>query len=557
MANYMFLKNKKLTFNHTIINVLLISALSLTSCVDYLRENAPGVVLLEDFFVDGAAAEQCVTACYTPMIWEYNITYFPEWFIGDVMSDDALKGGQSTNDMEQVYDMENWKTIPSNTYVRDHYITSYQGIARCNLALQYVGNMATDTTMTLRIKQRYLGEAYFMRAYYYFHLLRIFGGVPLTTQVENDAERWVQPRASVQEVFEQIIADLKMANDYLWVRSEYDDQDRGRATKGAAQGMLQKVYLYMASDYWYNHYLTSLDRTELYRLSHTYGDSLITSGEYRLMPDYEFNFTLAGENNDESVFELQYMEVSWGDYGSGSGGHNGYTAGSFTQIMTRSRSSRIGGGWGFNQPTHNLYDEFEPADPRREVAIYVPDTLLMDNRAEETYCGTYLLNNKYAMYRETDDAKAGIGAWGYHAARGPLNRAYMRYADNLLMQAESALALSKTAEAEGYINAVRERVGLSAVGSYSFSLNGQPVENPTLEQCLRHERRMELAMEAHRWYDLVRWGHTKQHIEAYQATESESARSHLATFVEGKHELLPIPTKEIELNPALTQNPGY
>lgn len=553
----MFLKNRKSTFNYAIINVLIIAALSFSSCVDYLCENAPGVVLLEDFFTDGTAAEQCVTACYTPMIWEYNVTYFPEWFIGDVVSDDALKGGQNTNDMEQVYDMENWKTISSNTYVRDHYITAYQGIARCNLALQYVSNMPVDTTMTLRVKQRYLGEAYFMRAYYYFHLLRIFGGVPLTTQVENDSERWLQPRASVENVFEQITSDLKQANDYLWLRSEYPDKDRGRATKGSAQGMLQKVYLYMASDYWYENYLTNLNRTELYRLSHQYGDSLIASGEYRLMPDYEFNFTLAGENNDESVFELQYMEVNWGDYGSGSGGHNGYTVGSFTQVMIRSRSSKIGGGWGFNQPTHNLYNEFELGDLRREVAIYEPDTLMMDNRIEETYCGTYLLNNKYAMYREISDSKSGIGPWGYHAARGPLNRAYMRYADNLLMQAESALALGKTAETEGYINEVRERVGLPTVGNYTFAVNGKTIANPTLEQCLRHERRMELAMEAHRWYDLVRWGHTKEHMEAYQVTESEAAQSHMATFVAGKHELFPIPAKEIELNPALTQNNGY
>jgi hypothetical protein len=88
-------------------------------------------------------------------------------------------------------------------------------------------------------------------------------------------------------------------------------------------------------------------------------------------------------------------------------------------------------------------------------------------------------------------------------------------------------------------------------------VNGVTINNPTTEQCLRHERRMELAMEAHRWFDLVRWGNTKAHMEAYQATESESARSHMAVFVEGKHELLPIPTKEIELNTALTQNKGY
>ena len=98
---------------------------------------------------------------------------------------------------------------------------------------------------------------------------------------------------------------------------------------------------------------------------------------------------------------------------------------------------------------------------------------------------------------------------------------------------------------------------MPAVGMYGITVNGVTINNPTTEQCLRHERRMELAMESHRWFDLVRWGNTKAHMEAYQATESESARSHMAVFVEGKHELLPIPTKEIELNTALTQNKGY
>ena len=532
-------------------------AVFFTGCTDYLTENAPGTVLLEDFFVSGEAAEQCVTGCYTPMIWEYNTTYFPEWFIGDVVSDDALKGGQNTNDMEQVYDMENWKTISSNTYVFDHYKTPYQGIARCNLALKYITPMGLDSAMDASTKRRFLGEVHFMRAYYYFHLLRIFGGVPLTLQVENDAERWEMPRSSVEEVFNQVLEDLHAANDGLWLKSKYPVTEAGRATKGAAQGMLQKVYLYMASPYWHDNYLSSLDRNDLYRLSKAWGDSLIQSGEYSLVDDYEFNFTLAGENNAESVFELQYMEVPWGDYGDASGGHNGYTAGSFSQILMRSRSSQIGGGWGFSHPTWNLYNEFETGDPRRDVAIFTPDPAMMDNVIEETYCGTAMLNNKYGMYRETSDSKSGIGGWGYHASRGPLNRAYMRYADNLLMYAEACLALGDEATAKQYINKIRARVGLPDAGTQPFAVNGNVVASPTTEQLLRHERRMELAMEGHRWFDLVRWGGTKAHMEAYQDTESDAARSHLATFVEGKHELFPIPQKEIELNPALTQNPGY
>jgi hypothetical protein len=98
----------------TILSIILTALTTLSSCSDYITELAPGTQLLEDFFVNGSAAEQAVTACYTPAIWEYNVTYFPEWFIGDVMSDDALKGGQTTNDMEMVYDMENWNGCIGN-----------------------------------------------------------------------------------------------------------------------------------------------------------------------------------------------------------------------------------------------------------------------------------------------------------------------------------------------------------------------------------------------------------------------------------------------------------
>lgn len=547
---------KHTSFRYMII--CLAAMLSLTGCKDYLTELAPGTNLLEDFFVSGATAKQVTTGCYTPILCEYNVTYCPEWFIGDVVSDDAIKGGQTTNDMGDVYDMENWKTTSGNTLIYDRYKVAYIGIARCNLALKYVEPMATDSMMNASEKNRYLGEIHFLRAYYYFHLLRIFGGVPITLQVEDQDSRWTMARASVEMVYNQIIEDLEFANANLWTRSQLPDDEVGRATKGAAQGMLQKVYLYMASPYWHDKYLQARDRQADYQTSKNWGDSIITSGQYDLVDNYEFNFTVAGENNKESVFELQYMEVPWGDYGDGNGGHFGYTIGSFTQILIRSRSSQIGGGWGFNRPTWNLYNEYEPADTlRRDVAILNPDPAMMDNPSEEIYCNDPLLNNKYAMYREKEDKKSGIGSWGYHHSRGPLNRAYMRYADNLLMYAEACYELGDNTSCIEYINKIRRRVNLPEYPGYSIQVNGVTINEPTVLQALRHERRMELAMEGHRWFDLVRWGNTKTHMEAYQATESESAQSHLGTFQEGKHELFPIPSLEIERNGALEQNYGY
>lgn len=523
--------------------------LSFTSCKDYLTEIEPGTVLLEDFFVSTDAAVQNVTGCYTPLMWEYNRTYCPEWFIGDVASDDALKGGGNTTDMADIYDVENWRTTDQNTFALDFYQAQYQGIGRCNLALEYINKMeiGIDSAFTQDMKDRLLGEVHYLRAYYYFRLVRLFAGVPMTLEVLPSSEDWEMPRASVDVVFTQILSDLEQANAKLWLKSEYPEADMGRATKGAAQAMLMKTNLYMASPYWQKHGLSKAP-AQCYADAKAWGDSIINSGEYDLCPNYEDNFTCAGENGIESVFEIQYAEVAWGDYGEGFG----FTAGSFTQILVRSRNSVIGGGWGFNHPTQNLYNEFEAGDIRRDVAILIPDTNINEDYqtiTEEIYLGNIMLNNKYGMYRDPSDIGGGYGKWSLHASRGPLNNKQIRYADVLLMYAEACLETGDEGTALTYINKVRSRVGLP---------NAPVADNATL----RHERRCELAMEGHRWFDLVRWegvdgNGLKAHMDAYKAQESADVQHHIQEFVAGKHELLPIPQEERQLDPLLSQNPGY
>lgn len=520
-------------------------AIALTGCRDYLTEIEPGTTLLGDFFTSTAAAEQNVTGCYVPLMWEYNNTYFSEWFIGDIVSDDALKGGGSTSDMADAYDMENWRTTSQNTLLLDFYRAQYQGVARCNLAIKYISNMeiGTDELFTPEMKNRLLGEAHFLRAYYYFRLVRVYAGVPITTDVLDDSDRWGIDRSSVEQVYNLILDDLTKANSMLQPRSAMTAEDLGRATKGAAQAMLLKVNLYMASPYW-NKQLSQEPAT-YFAAAKQWGDSIIASGEYSLCPNYEDNFTLAGENGQESVFEIQYMEVPWGDYGEGFG----FTAGSFTQILTRSRSSLIGGGWGFNHPTQNLYDEFETGDIRRDVAILNPVDSLIETPSVEIYLGSRYLNNKYGMYRDPADQGGGFGK-SLYPARGPLNNRQIRYADVLLMYAEAALGAGDEATARSYINKVRTRVGLSEIALAD-------------DAALRHERRVELAMEGHRWFDLVRWEGVdgkglKAHMDAYKLTESAEAQFHIQEFVAGKHEIFPIPQEEIQLNPTkMKQNPGY
>ena len=530
--------------------IVVLCSLCLTSCKDYLTEIEPGTTLLEDFYTSTAAAKQNVTGCYVPLMWEYNNTYCSEWFIGDIASDDALKGGGSTTDMADAYDIENWRTTDQNTILLDFYRAQYQGIGRCNLALEYIGKMAIgiDEEFTPEMKNRLLGEVHFLRAYYYFRLVRVFAGVPLTLEVLRSSDQWGMPRASVDAVYNQILEDLTFAQENLWVKSKYDASDLGRATKGAAQAMLMKVNLYMASPFWQKQGVTK-SAADCYADAKAWGDSIITSGEYSLCANYENNFTVEGENGPESVFEIQYAEVAWGDYGEGFG----FTAGSFTQILTRSRNSEIGGGWGFNHPTQNLYDEFETGDPRRDVAILIPSTAIVDSyqeQSDENYAGNTMLNNKYGMYRDPASVGGGYGKWSLHASRGPLNNKQIRYADVMLMYAEACLGTGDAGTAKTYIDDVRARVGLAPCAAAD-------------DATLRHERRCELAMEGHRWFDLVRWegvdgNGLKAHMDAYKATETVEAQSYMNEFVAGKHELFPIPQEERQLNPThMDQNPGY
>lgn len=156
----------------------LAAALTLTSCNGWLNEETPGTTTVEDYFTSGKTAELVVNAAYVPLAWEFNNTYFSEWYIGDIASDDALKGGQDVNDGADAYDIDNFKVNINNGILLDYYRAKFQGIGRCNLALSEVPQVDLDETLTAERRDCLMGEAYFMRAFYYFQLARVFGGVP-------------------------------------------------------------------------------------------------------------------------------------------------------------------------------------------------------------------------------------------------------------------------------------------------------------------------------------------------------------------------------------------
>lgn len=536
-------------------SALALATLSLSSCNDWLTEETPGTTKVSEFFTSLSTAEAVVNAAYVPMTWEFGTTYYPEWYFGDIVSDDALKGGQDINDGADLRELENFKANSDNEILLGYYRAQWQGIQRANLAIDEIPTTRIETEGTEADKQakyrdRYLGEAYFLRGYYYFRLARMFGGMPLIDYVIKSSNQWAQKRATMDETLNFAIEDFKRAENLLWEKDKYSDEELGRATKGAAQAMLLKANLYRA-DYQRNAG-NETEAQKYFAEAAKWGKEVIKSRQYSLWPNYFDNFRLANENGRESVFEIQYTEEATSDYGG-----EGYTRGTMTTILQRSRSSAFGeAGWGYNRPTQNLYNEYEAGDARRDETILVPTDVQIETPAQEIYCGDRMLNRKYAMYN--DDTNGGIYKLA-HPTRSPKNNIQIRYADVLLMYAEACCETGDLPSAKTALKEVRDRAGLSQF-PYTAVIQGQTVtyndNQEDLRKAIRHERRVELAMEGHRWFDLTRWGIAKETMDTYMAGETEEAKELYGTFQKGKHELFPIPSKEIDLS-GIEQNPNW
>lgn len=536
-------------------SALALATLSLSSCNDWLTEETPGTTKVSEFFTSLSTAEAVVNAAYVPMTWEFGTTYYPEWYFGDIVSDDALKGGQDINDGADLRELENFKANSDNEILLGYYRAQWQGIQRANLAIDEIPTTRIETEGTEADKQakyrdRYLGEAYFLRGFYYFRLARMFGGMPLIDYVIKSSNQWAQTRSTMDETLNFAIEDFKRAENLLWEKDKYSNEELGRATKGAAQAMLLKANLYRA-DYLRNAG-NETEAQKYFAEAAKWGKEVINSRQYSLWPNYLDNFRLANENGRESVFEIQYTEEATSDYGG-----EGYTRGTMTTILQRSRSSAFGeAGWGYDRPTQNLYNEYEAGDARRDETILVPTDEQIETPAQEIYCGDRMLNRKYAMYN--DGTNGGIYKLA-HATRSPKNNIQIRYADVLLMYAEACCESGDLPSAKSALKEVRDRAGLSQF-PYTAVIQGKTVtfndNQDDLRKAIRHERRVELAMEGHRWFDITRWGIAKETMDTYMAGETKEAKELYGTFQKGKHELFPIPSKEIDLS-GIEQNPNW
>ncbi len=488
---------------------VILMVIVLSACDKEFLEKSPIVGTTEEnFYRNEADAIAAVNAAYASLQFQLSPAGHFRWFWGDIMSDDAEKGGGSDNDVYALLLLETFQGQSNTDLLESEWGADYEGIYRANVVLEKVPPIDMDQDLKARI----LAEAKFIRAWNFYNLVTMFGGVPLADHVLAPSE-YNMPRATADAVWDLIESDLTEASVDLWKRSEYPIADLGRITHGAAQALLCKTYLWR----------------QKWPEAKAAAEAVINSNEYVLVANYADIFPIYGENNSESVFEIQYMNASGGNWGK-----NNANEGTFTNVFTRARGQFA--GYGFNIPTQDFVDEFLAEgfeDPRLKSTVFMLGDTMGDRgifTIDAAAGAPYVYYSKKYFNNKSEDAP-----FGDPNPNGGTNDRVIRYADVLLMHAEASYHTGDEEGARNSLNQVRARVTIPAI---SFS-------GPALLEAIYRERRLELGMEAHRFFDLVRTGRGPTVLGSLG-------------FTTGVHELFPIPQSQIQAtNGALAQNPGY
>jgi len=484
---------------------LLALGLSLTQvgCEKFLDVAPPYTQDADNFFNTPVDYERALIGAYDLLQGSFMSTW-----IGEIASDNSIAGGESVTDTEGLHEIDAMSHDAVNDDLRKVFRWNYAGITRVNYIMEH------KDKLDFQGKDKILGQARFLRAFYYFELVKFFGDVPLVVDKRlGSSEATLYDRAPAAEVYALIESDLSFAVSTLdWTAAE-----KGRITKGAALSLLGKVYLYQ----------------DKFDLAAATFKQVIDQNQYKLIADYKKMFTVANEGHSETVFDVEYSGAEGGSYGcmiclegNASPGFQG---------IRQYNGPVYGDGNSYNLPTQNLYDAFAANDPRRDASILDIDAFIAKqaNPSAISYAKgggghTGFYNNKYIK-------KQGEIGLPDNDLTSPVNYKVIRYADVLLMAAEANARKGGADEAlaRTYLNQVRTRAGLA-----NSSASGQ-----ALVEAIWAERRLELSGEGHRFFDLVRTGQARDAIDG---------------FVVGKHELFPIPQVEIDLaGGKWKQNPNY
>ncbi|MFZ4863672.1 RagB/SusD family nutrient uptake outer membrane protein [Sphingobacterium sp. Mn56C] len=469
-------------------------------CNGFLDEVPTAQQATVNYYKTAEDAVRGVTAAYRLMKDQAYAGYSPSSF-GDVRSDDAHKGGGGASDQALLQQLKLFTAGPENGYVFNAWRDNFRGVFLANTILQKVPPIAMDA----KLKTRVLAEAYFLRAYYYFQLVRLFERVPLLLEpLENG--KYDVPQSEATVVLAQVEADLQIAMQGLESKAQQQKENYGRATEGAARALLLELYM------WQHRWV---DAQQI-------GDEIMQSKAYSLVNDVTEIWTIAGEFGSESIFEVNCENIP----GKGTG-----------NLLNLFMNPRNTWGYGFIVPSKSLVAAFEPGDPRLTATVIQHGQLLPDGTIANTAASeTGYWNRKYWLPKDQIPT-----ATGGTNADGPTNDRIFGLAQVMLWTAEAAYHNGNISYATSLVNRIRERARKHSGNTDMTILPAYA--RVTLAQ-IYQEMRVETALGEHRrFYELVRTGR---------------AAAVLPNFKKGIHERLPIPLSEIQLSAGLLkQNIGY
>ena len=479
------------------IATFVVSAFFFSGCADdYLDVDQTESISTKDIelFNNDAGAASFVTSIYGKFL-NWDMTSFGWIGLSSITSDDADKGSSpgDTGTDKDVLDALTYNA--SNPSAESTFNANYDGINRCNQALNILPKL---DKVDANLRARLAGETKFLRAFMYFTLVKCYGGVPIVDHLPvpgSDPDRIMQlTRKTSAEVYAFIENDLNDAIAALPEKGAYSANEKSRVSKGAAYALLAKVSLYQKK------WQKVIDNC-----------NKVTG--YSIVSNYATMFRPAGKFDSESIFEI---------YAQGAvpaKGIEGYS-------NTQGARGAGGWGWGFNTPSQSLVNAYELGDVRKDATIIFKGTTLYDGRVVPTTVENDRYNYKAYSSAYTD-------AW-----ETDVDIKYLRYAEVLLMKAEALNELGQTSDAIPLLNQIRNRAGLA---------NTAAVSQVDVKTAIWRERRVEMAFEHDRFFDLVRTGQAKSAF----AVDGK-------VFTEGKNELFPIPAAFLKQTGGLSsQNPGY
>jgi hypothetical protein len=485
---------KTISYIYIVIVALLIAAAACSE--DFLNE-PPRRDTIDDIISNPEeGAERTIAAVYNKL-YDWGLHSFSWIGVTSIASDDADKGSDPGDTGADKHELDDWTFTPSSLSFNDIWISNFEGIGRATYAIRFVNQMDLPEAE----KQRYIGEAKMLRAYFYWNLVRCFGGVPLITDVLESSEDIdaATQRASQEEIYAAIEQDLIDAAMVL--PSDIPPSEYGRVSSYAAKGLLGKVYLYQQK----------------------WGESKqmcddIKNGGFALMSDYAMIWREAGEFSEESIWEVNCIGTT------PNLGINNY-------FVVQAPRGAGGLGWGFNTPTQDLVDAYEPGDVRKDATIITSGQTLWDGHVTNAAAPNLYYNYKSYVSKTME-------TFNGDDINSNKNLRILRYGEILLISAEVENELGNLAEADTVLNKIRVRAGLGKI---------HPVNKDLMREAIWNERRFEMAFEHDRLFDLRRTGRA-----------GEVLRAHGKNYIDGKHDLFPIPQTQIDLSGnKLTQNPQY